>query len=77
MQQEALVRMLKESLFEEELDIGLDTELAELDGWDSLGRLRVAVLFQEQFAVTVEAKTLMKCTSIGDLVALVQNRLTE
>jgi len=77
MQQEALVGMLKESLFEEELEIGLDTELAEIDGWDSLGRLRVAVLFQEQFAIMVEAKTLMKCIRIGDLVDLVQNRLTK
>lgn len=77
MQQETLVRMLKESLFEEELEIGLDTELAEIDGWDSLGRLRVAVLFQEQFAIMVEAKTLMKCIRIGDLVDLVQNRLTK
>lgn len=77
MQQEALVRMLKESLFEEELEIGLDTQLEELDGWDSLGRLRVTVLFQEQFAVNVDAKTLLKCSSIGDLVALVRDKLTE
>jgi acyl carrier protein len=66
MQQEALVRMLKESLFVE-----------ELDGWDSLGRLRVTVLFQEQFAINVDAKTLLKCSSIGDLVALVRDKLTE
>lgn len=77
MQQEVLVRLLSESLFEEETEIDVDTELAEIDGWDSLGRLRIAVLFHEQFAIMIDAKTLMKCISIGDLVALVKHRLTE
>lgn len=72
-----MINMLKESLFVEDMKINMETELAEIDGWDSLGRLRIAVLFQEQFAVLFEAKTLMKCTTIGDLVALVQNRLAK
>jgi acyl carrier protein len=75
MEQEAFIELLKESLFEEVRDIDRDTALSELDGWDSLGRLRVGLLFHEQLGIVIDTKTMMKCVTIGDLVDLAKERV--
>lgn len=75
MKLDAFKKKLAECLFEPEENIGEDTVLKDLDGWDSLGRLSVVAFLQEGFGVVVETKTLMKCGTIGDIIRLVQDRL--
>lgn len=72
-----LIEALKECLFEETQEIGPDTELAMIDGWDSLGRLRVALLYSEQFGVVVGAKALLQCETVADLVGFIKDKLKD
>lgn len=77
MKQEAFLGKVAESLFEEPRNVRLDTELKDLEGWDSLGRLSIVVFLQEKFAVTVDSKILLRCHSIQDIVNLVKDKLED
>ena len=77
MKQEAFLNKVAESLFEEPQNVGLDTQLKELEGWDSLGRLSIVVLLHDDFAVTVDSKRLLQCQQIRDLVELVKDKLED
>ena len=75
MKEELFIKNLGECLFEPSLDIGVDTILKELDGWDSLGRLSIAAFLQERFGLIVDTKTLLNCKTLGDIVALAIDKL--
>lgn len=77
MRQDAFLSKVAESLFEEPQNIGLDTELKGLDGWDSLGRLSIVVFLHEDFAVTTDSKTLLQCQVVKDIVDLVKDKLED
>ena len=77
MTQEDFLRKVAENLFEEPHNVVLNTELKELEGWDSLGRLSIVVFLQEDFAVMVDSQKLLQCHLVKDLVELVKDKLED
>lgn len=75
MSQYEFIQRVKNCLFEENPAVDAATLLNDLDGWDSLGRLSLVVMLHDDFALTVDTKTLRSCEKIADLVDLVRNRL--
>jgi len=75
MKQQELIGKLGEALFEPAENLTLATELNDLDGWDSLGRLSIAALFYESFGLNVETKMLKQCATIKDIVNFVSDKL--
>lgn len=75
MKQQELIGKLGEALFEPAEKLTLNTELSDLDGWDSLGRLSIAALFHETFGLTIETSVLKQCKTIKDIVSFVGDEL--
>ncbi|MBP2639392.1 MAG: hypothetical protein H6Q66_343 [Firmicutes bacterium] len=75
MKQQELIEKLAEALFEPAERLALTTELNNLDGWDSLGRLSIAALFHETFGLTIETARLKQCTTIQDIINFVSDKL--
>lgn len=76
MEQQEFIQKIREVLFETKRNIGAATVLNDLKGWDSLGRLSLAVLIQESFGMMVDTNTLLNFRTVGDIIKLVQNKLT-
>jgi len=75
MTQQEFIGKLGEALFEPAENLTLSTELNDLDGWDSLGRLSISALLYETFGVTVETQKLKNCNTINDIVGFVSDKL--
>ncbi|MEN6414618.1 MAG: acyl carrier protein [Veillonellales bacterium] len=73
MEQQEFIQKIREVLFETKRNIDAATVLDDLEGWDSLGRLSLAVLIQESFGVMADTNTLRQCRTVGDIINLVQS----
>ena len=55
-------------LEEDPSDVNEETQLAELEGWDSVGHLSVIACIDELFQKPVNVDQLRACEKIGDIV---------
>ncbi len=62
-------------LFVTNHNLGPATVLTDLDGWDSLGRLSLAAMLHESFGKLVDTKTLLMFKTVGDIIALIEDKL--
>lgn len=53
-----------------------DVPLNSLAAWDSLGRLATIAMLDTELGFEPEAGALQKCRQVGDLVRLVEHKLT-
>lgn len=62
-----------------EVDNSNLSESVELndDNWDSVAHLAAIAAIDEQFGITVPARELTQCTSVGALLKLVRHSLPE
>lgn len=68
---------LQEALMDDHKSFNLDTKLDEVESWDSVGRLAVAVMINTELGITLNVAKLRNCTSVGDIVGLVKEKLEE
>jgi acyl carrier protein len=67
-------------LFKEALEMGEDREIALTDNfrdyeeWDSMSRLSLIVMLDEEFSVEIENEDFKKIKSLGDLLQEVEKR---
>jgi len=63
----------------EVLEVNKDelNEEFELSGWDSLAVMSTIAIIDHQFGITVPAKRLSECTSVGALLELVSHSLAQ
>lgn len=69
---EEKIALLEEDL---ELDPGtltLETDLSEIDEWDSMAYLSFSVLVEDNFGTQVIPGELKSCKKVADLVALMK-----
>lgn len=67
---EEKIALLEEDL---ELDAGTltpETELSQIDEWDSMAYLNFVVLVDENFGTQISAAQLKACKTVSDLLAL-------
>jgi len=74
MTRDAFLESLAEFLSLTPAELSDDLELAA-GSWDSLAILSVIGLIEEEWSVEVSADRLGECRTVGDLVALVAERL--
>lgn len=77
MKKNELIIRIGESLFVETEELQLETQLDDLEGWDSVGRLGIIALFNEVFDKKIDAKKLKACTTIQDIVSLAEGELED
>jgi acyl carrier protein len=50
--------------------------LASFSAWDSMGKMAVLALIDTELQQEIPAGALQKCQTVGDLLGLLQNKLT-
>lgn len=75
MKREDFIRKIAEALYEEETNLTYDTNLDELDGWDSLGRLEIFAVIKEEFGKSVDPESIKNCKKVVDIIELVEEGL--
>jgi len=58
--------------FQEKVEIGPATELANLPEWDSLAALGVIIMFDTEYGLTITGNDLKNCATVQDMFNLIQ-----
>ena len=64
----------KEALQIEGREISTEDKFREYDEWDSLGRLSLIALLDEEFDLQIENKEFEKLISVGDILQAIENK---
>jgi hypothetical protein len=70
---EEFVAKLAEALNEDPAAVHLETPLADLEGWDSVGQLSAIALIDECFNRRVNVGELRRCVHVHDLLGLLRD----
>jgi acyl carrier protein len=65
---------LAEALLVDPVQVKPDTNLAQIEGWDSMGQLSTVALLDE-LGVKLPPGALMKCKNVSDITALAGERI--
>jgi acyl carrier protein len=69
-----LAELFREIFEDESLVIGPETTADDIEGWDSLKMIKIVIAVMEQFKITIRTREIEGLTSVGDLVAIIQNK---
>ena len=72
---EKFLETIKEALEVEDVEVKLDDNLADFDSWDSISRLSLIALLDENFEVEVADAEFDETETVGDLFNLVKKRI--
>ena len=72
---EKFLETIKEALEVEDVEVKLDDNLADFDSWDSISRLSLIALLDENFEVEVADAEFEETETVGDLFNLVKSRV--
>ena len=72
---EKFLETIKEALEVEDVEVKLDDNLADFDSWDSISRLSLIALLDENFEVEIADAEFEETETVGDLFNLVKNRV--
>ncbi len=64
--------LLEETLELDEGSIGPDTVLADLEQYDSMARLSLIVMMDDEFGVKLSGDTIRGFETVGDILALME-----
>lgn len=67
----------EEILMVESGTISMDTQLNEIQEWDSLTKIALDLLLEEKFNIKIEIKTLDEFETFADIVNVIKNQLEE
>lgn len=75
MEIQEFIGKVRDMLVETNPTFGPTTVLQDLEGWDSLGRLSLAVMLHESFGTMVDTKTLLQFQTVADIIELIRDKL--
>lgn len=70
MQQSDIISALAKIIGEKPENINLATKFQTLENWDSLAIVEIMAFFDASFGIKVNARKILSCESIGDLIEL-------
>lgn len=70
---EQLARVM-DDVFEHEYPIGPQTVAADVDGWDSVGHIRLVLACEDAFGCTFEPKEVVGLKNVGELVSMIRQK---
>lgn len=71
--EEKIIKLIADVLQVPVSEITPDTEIGELDEWDSLRNVAIFAELQKQFDITVTREMLMDLENVTDIVDLVED----
>jgi acyl carrier protein len=75
MQAEAFLREIEVTLYLPEGSLAVDQNLEDIPEWDSLAVISFIALVDEKLGLAVDGEALANAVTVGDLLALVQEKL--
>ena len=69
---EEKLNLLTEALDTDASKLGESTVLADLEEYDSLAKLSLIVMFDEQFGKKINAETVRQFVTVGDILMLME-----
>jgi acyl carrier protein len=72
---EKFIETLKEAQEVKTIEVNLEDKLADYDSWDSMSRLSLVALLDENFEVQVADAEFDKTETVEDLYLLVKSRI--
>ncbi len=69
--QQRVIALLEQSIQARPDTVRADTQLDDLDGWDSMGMVMLVGELFDQLAVEIAIDDLNACKTVADIVALV------
>ncbi len=75
--EEKLTQIFRTVFNEPALNITPDTTANDVDGWDSLSHLNMISAVEKEFGVKFKLKDLVKLKNVGDLVRVIEVKLSE
>ena len=72
---EKFLETIKEALEVEDVEVKLEDNLADFDSWDSISRLSLIALLDENFEVEIADAEFEETETVGDLFNLVKSRV--
>ena len=73
---EKVIKIIAEVLQVPVSDVSMDTEIGELDEWDSLRNVAIFAELKKEFNISIEQDMLVDLENVADIVDLVED-LTE
>lgn len=69
------IEKVGDSIFVDPEEITIETDLDDLEGWDSIGRLGLIAMYNEYFDRKIDTKQLKNCETVKDLVEFVKESI--
>lgn len=73
--EEKFLNTVKEALEVDHIEVNLEDKLADYDSWDSMSRLSLVALLDENFEVEIADAEFDNTETVGDLYKLVKERI--
>ena len=74
---EALTEIFHDFFADSSIMLKPDTVAKDVDGWDSLNHLSLMIAVESRFAIKLKTQEIEKLTKVGDLVAVIDQRLKD
>ena len=71
--EEKVIKLIAEVLQVPASDVTTETEIGELDEWDSLRNVTIIAELQKQFNITITQDMLMDLENVADIIDLVED----
>ena len=71
--EEKVIKLIAEVLQVPASDITTETEIGELDEWDSLRNVTIIAELQKQFNITITQDMLMDLENVADIIDMVED----
>ena len=71
--EEKIIKLIAEILQVPTSDVTTETEIGELDEWDSLRNVTIIAELQKQFDITITQDMLMDLENVADIIDLVED----
>ncbi len=75
--QQEFVENVKEAFDIPDAPMALDTRFQQLEQWDSLASVSTVAMVYAHYDVQVSGDELVACSTVGDILSLVEQRQTE
>lgn len=72
--EDKFIEAFKEALEIEDHDVNMEDEFRLYDEWDSLNRLSLIAMIDEEFEVQIEDKIFNELKTVGDLLNAIKER---
>lgn len=74
MTQQELLTYIQDALQRDD-ELKIEMNLQDLEEWDSLAIVSLISLYDTHFGISVTGNTLRDCQKVGDLIAIVKEKL--